>query len=222
MKAIEVKGSIRENVGKKTSKQLRDKELVPCVMYGKGKNIHFYTHKNSFKEIVYTPNAYLVDVDLDGDKYKAVLRDVQFHPVSDKIIHVDFYETDENSDVWMRVPVRMEGAAVGVLNGGRLVQKMRKLRVKAVPGNLPDEIVVDITPLGIGDSVKVKDLPYPAVNFLDPDNAVVVLVKSARGATLPEEIEALEAEAAEAEAGEEGAEGAEGETPAEETTESKE
>lgn len=222
MKAIEVKGSIREKVGKKTAKQLREQELVPCVMYGKGKNVHFYTHKNSFKEIVYTPNAYLVDVDLDGQKHKAVLRDVQFHPVSDKIIHVDFYETDEKSEVWMKVPVRMEGAAVGVLNGGRLVQKMRKLRVKAIPGNLPDEIVVDITPLEIGDSVKVKDLPYPAVNFLDPDNAVVVLVKSARGATLPEEIEALEAEAAEAEAGEEGAEGAEGEAPAEEAAESKE
>ncbi|MGC9375519.1 MAG: 50S ribosomal protein L25/general stress protein Ctc [Bacteroidales bacterium] len=222
MKEIEIKGSIREKVGKKTAKQLREQELVPCVMYGKGKNVHFYTHKNSFKEIVYTPNAYLVNVDLDGQKHKAVLRDVQFHPVSDKIIHVDFYETDENSEVWMKVPVRMEGAAVGVLNGGRLVQKMRKLRVKAILGNLPDEIVVDITPLEIGDSVKVKDLPYPAVNFLDPDNAVVVLVKSARGATLPEEIEALEAEAAEAEAGEEGAEGAEGEASAKEAAESKE
>ncbi len=223
MKAIEVKGSIREKVGKKTAKQLREQELVPCVMYGKGENVHFYTHKNSFKEIVYTPNAYLVDVDLDGQKHKAVLRDVQFHPVSDKIIHVDFYETDENSEVWMKVPLRIEGAAVGVLNGGRLVQKMRKLRVKAIPGNLPDEIVVDITPMEIGDSVKVKDLPYPAVNFLDPDNAVVVLVKSSRGATLPEEIEALEAEEAEAgKEGAEGAEGAEGESPAEEAAESKE
>jgi len=216
MKEIEIKGSIREKVGKKTAKQLREQELIPCVMYGKGKNVHFYTHKNSFKEIVYTPNAYLVDVDLDGQKHKAVLRDVQFHPVSDKILHVDFYETDENSEVWMKVPVRTEGAAVGVLNGGHLVQKMRKLRVKAIPGNLPDEIVVDITPLEIGDSIKVKDLPYPAVNFLDPDNAVVVLVKSARGATLPEEIEALEAEAAEA------AESAEGEAPAGEAVESKE
>ncbi|MEE4198891.1 MAG: 50S ribosomal protein L25/general stress protein Ctc [Bacteroidales bacterium] len=217
MKAIEVKGSIRENVGKNTAKQLREEELIPCVMYGKGDNVHFHTHKNSFKELVYTPNAYLVDIDLDGKKHKAVLRDVQFHPVSDKILHADFYEIEEKSPVWMRIPVRLEGSAVGVLNGGRLVQKMRKLRVKALPGNLPDEIVIDISPLGIGNSVKVKELPYKDVDFLEPENAVVVLVKSARGATLPEEIEALEAEEAE---GEEGV--AEGETPAEDAAESKE
>lgn len=222
MKAIEVKGSIRENVGKKTSKQLRDQEQIPCVMYGIGDNVHFHTHKNSFKELVYTPNAYLVNIDLDGKKHKAVLRDVQFHPVTDKILHADFFAIEDKTPVWMKIPVRLEGSAVGVLNGGRLVQKMRKLRIKALPGNLTDEIVIDISPLEIGDSVKVKDLPYKHVNFLEPDSAVVVLVKSARGATLPEEIEALEAEAAEAEEGVEGEEGAEGETPAEEAAESKE
>jgi len=217
MKAIEVKGSIREDVGKKTAKQLREQDLIPCVIYGKDNIIHFHTHKNSFKELVYTPNAYLVNIDLDGKKHKAVLRDVQFHPVTDKILHADFYEIDDKSPVWMKIPVRLEGSAVGVLNGGRLVQKMRKLKIKALPANLTDEIVIDISPLGIGDTVKVKDLPYKHVNFLEPDSAVVVLVKSARGATLPEEIEALEAEEAE------GAEGiVEGEAPAEEDTESKE
>src|SRR6056297_4047824 len=219
MKAIEVKGSIREDVGKKTAKQLREQDLIPCVIYGKDNIIHFHTHKNSFKELVYTPNAYLVNIDLDGKKHKAVLRDVQFHPVTDKSLHADFYEIDDKSPVWMKIPVRLKGSAVGVLNGGRLVQKMRKLKIKALPGNLTDEIVIDISPLGIGDTVKVKDLPYKDVNFLEPDSAVVVLVKSARGATLPEEIEALEAEAAETE---EGIEGAEGETPAEEAAESNE
>jgi len=217
MKAIEVKGSIREDVGKKTAKQLREQDLIPCVIYGKDNIIHFHTHKNSFKELVYTPNAYLVNIDLDGKKHKAVLRDVQFHPVTDKILHADFYEIDDKSPVWMKIPVRLEGSAVGVLNGGRLVQKMRKLKIKALPANLTDEIVIDISPLGIGDTVKVKDLPYKHVNFLEPDSAVVVLVKSARGATLPEEIEALEAEEAE---GEEGA--VEGEAPDEEGAESKE
>jgi len=217
MKAIEVKGSIREDVGKKTAKQLREQDLIPCVIYGKDNIIHFHTHKNFFKELVYTPNAYLVNIDLDGKKHKAVLRDVQFHPVTDKILHADFYEIDDKSPVWMKIPVRLEGSAVGVLNGGRLVQKMRKLKIKALPANLTDEIVIDISPLGIGDTVKVKDLPYKHVNFLEPDSAVVVLVKSARGATLPEEIEALEAEEAE---GEEGA--VEGEAPDEEGAESKE
>jgi len=217
MKAIEVKGSIREDVGKKTAKQLREQDLIPCVIYGKDNIIHFHTHKNSFKELVYTPNAYLVNIDLDGKKHKAVLRDVQFHPVTDKILHADFYEIDDKSPVWMKIPVRLEGSAVGVLNGGRLVQKMRKLKIKALPANLTDEIVIDISPLGIGDTVKVKDLPYKHVNFLEPDSAVVVLVKSARGATLPEEIEALEAEEAE---GEEGV--VEGEAPDEEGAESKE
>jgi len=217
MKAIEVKGSIREDVGKKTAKQLREQDLIPCVIYGKDNIIHFHTHKNSFKELVYTPNAYLVNIDLDEKKHKAVLRDVQFHPVTDKILHADFYEIDDKSPVWMKIPVRLEGSAVGVLNGGRLVQKMRKLKIKALPANLTDEIVIDISPLGIGDTVKVKDLPYKHVNFLEPDSAVVVLVKSARGATLPEEIEALEAEEAE---GEEGA--VEGEAPDEEGAESKE
>ena len=217
MKAIEVKGSIREDVGKKTANQLREQDLIPCVIYGKDNIIHFHTHKNSFKELVYTPNAYLVNIDLDGKKHKAVLRDVQFHPVTDKILHADFYEIDDKSPVWMKIPVRLEGSAVGVLNGGRLVQKMRKLKIKALPANLTDEIVIDISPLGIGDTVKVKDLPYKHVNFLEPDSAVVVLVKSARGATLPEEIEALEAEEAE---GEEGA--VEGEAPDEEGAESKE
>ncbi len=220
MKVIEVKGSIRENVGKKTSKQLRDQKQVPCVMYGKSDNVHFHTDKNSFNELVYTPNAYLVNLDLDGKKHKAVLRDVQFHPVNEKILHADFYEIEDTKPVWMKIPVRLEGSAVGVLNGGRLVQKMRKLKIKALPGNLTDEIVIDISPLEIGSSVKIKDLPYKHVNFLEPDSAVVVLVKSARGATLPEEIEALEAEAAEAAEGEEG--GAEGEAPAGESEESKE
>ena len=200
MKSIEVKGSLRETVGKTTSKTLRKQGQVPCVLYGNGENVHFHTHENSFKQLVYTPNAYMVDIDIDGKKHKAVLRDIQFHPINDKILHVDFYEVDEKSPVWMKIPVKLEGSAIGVLNGGRLVQKMRTVRVKALPNEFPDDITIDITDLEIGKSVKVADFADGKIEFLEPANAVLVIVKTARAAAkLAEEEEGEEGEEAAAE-----------------------
>lgn len=215
MKSVELKGSLRKELGKATSKNLRKEEQIPCVLYGngKGENVHFHTHENSFKEIVYTPNAYLVHVDIEGEKYDAVLRDIQYHPVSDKILHVDFFQVHEKEPVWMRIPVVVEGSSIGVLNGGRLVQKMRKVRVKALPSVLPDELKIDITKLAIGKSIKIADLDIEGLEFLEPENAVIVLVKTARAVVL--------AEGEEEEEGEEGAEGAEGETTAAEGGEEK-
>ena len=195
MKTIEVKGSLRQELGKTTSKNLRKQEQVPCELYGKGENVHFHVHETAFKQLVFSPNAYLVNLDIDGKNYQAVMRDVQFHPVSDKILHADFYQIDEKSEVWMKIPVRLEGSAVGVLQGGKLVQKLRKVRVKALPNNLPDEIVVDINKLGLGKSIKIGEINIDGLKFLEPDNAVIVVVKTARGA-----------QAADAGAGEEGAE----------------
>ncbi len=203
MKTVELKGSLREAVGKSNSKTLRKQGQVPCVLYGNGDNIHFYTHENSFKELVYTPNAYLVDIEVEGKNYKAVLRDIQYHPVSDKIIHVDFFQIDEKEPVWIKMPVILEGNSIGVLNGGRLVQKMRKVKVKALPNELPDEIKVDISKLAIGKSIKIQDLSIEGLEFMEPGNAVVVLVKMARAAALAAGTE------------EEGEEGEEGEAPAE-------
>lgn len=182
MKSVEVKGSLREAVGKSTSKNLRKQEQVPCVLYGNGENVHFHTHEFSFKEIVYSPNAYLVNINIDGKTYNAVLRDIQYHPVSDKIIHADFYQVKEDQAVWMKVPVILEGTSVGVLKGGKLVQKMRKLKVKALPGILPDEIKINISKLGIGKAIKIGDLKIEGLEFLEPENAVVVLIKTARAA----------------------------------------
>ncbi len=204
MKTVEVKGSLRESVGKTNSKNLRKQDQIPCVLYGNGENVHFHTHENSFKEVVYTPNAYLVKLDIDGKAFDAVLRDIQFHPVSDKIIHADFYQVHEKEPVWMRMPVVLTGNAIGVLNGGRLVQKMRKVKVKGLASQLPDEITIDITDLAIGKSIKIANLTFDGIEFMEPANAVVVLIKTARAAVLAAEEE-----------GEEGEEGAEGEAPAE-------
>ncbi len=203
MKTLELKGKLREEVGKKTSKSLRREDQIPCVMYGNGENIHFHTHERSFKQLVYTPNAYLIDLDIDGKKHLAVLRAIQFHPVSDKIIHADFFEVTEKEPLWIQMPVEVEGSAIGVLNGGRLVQKMRKVKVKGLLSTLPDDIKIDITNLAIGQSIKIADLKIEGLEFMEPANAVVVLVKTARAAAL-----------AAGEVGE-GEEGEEGEAPAE-------
>lgn len=212
MKTVELKGSLREAVGKASSKNLRKEGQVPCVLYGNGENVHFHTHENSFKELVFTPNAYLVNIEVEGKTYQAVLRDIQFHPVNDKILHVDFFQVDEKEPVWIKLPVVLEGSSVGVIAGGRLVQKMRKIKVKALPNELPDEIKVDITKLAIGKSIKIKDLDTDGLEFMEPANAVVVLVKMARAAALAagttEEGEEGEGEAAEG-----------GDAPAEESAE---
>lgn len=212
MKKVEIKAELRESVGKADSKNLRKQDQIPCVLYGNGENIHFHTHENSFKDIVYTPNAYLVTIDVSGKKYEAVLRDIQYHPVSDKILHADFFQVHEKEPVWIRVPVVLEGSSIGVLNGGRLVQKMRKVRIKGLPSVLPDELKIDITDLAIGKSIKIADLNIEGLEFLEPGNAVLVLVKTARAVVLAEDEEEGEGEEGE---GEEGAEGSEGEAPAE-------
>lgn len=208
MKSIVVKGRLREEVGKKNSKQLRENKSVPCVMYGQGENIHFEIAEVDFKDIVYTPNSYIVELDLDGKKYKSVIRDLQFHPVNDNILHADFFQINEKEPVWVKLPVRFEGSPVGVLNGGRLVKKMRKLNVKALLKDLPDDVTIDISDLGIGQSINIRELDFDNIEILEPGNSVVVLVKSARGILTDEE----EEEEEEGEEGVEGEEGAEGES----------
>lgn len=213
MKTIKLKGSLRENIGKSNAKNLRKEKLVPCVMYGQGENMHFQIEEKEFNKVVFTADAYVISFDIDGKKADAIVRDVQYHPVTDRIIHADFYEVNEKSPVWIMLPVAMEGASIGVLKGGRLVQKMRKIKVKGIPGDLPEHITVDISKLDIGKSIKIKDLKFDKIEFLDPANAVVVLVKTARGVQTDAEAEGEEAEGEEAAA--EGGESA----PAEESAE---
>ena len=182
MKSITIQGTKRESVGKKSTKALRDAELVPCVVYGGEQPINFSTAEKSFKNLVYTPDAHTVVIELEGKKIDAVLQDIQFHPITDKILHADFYQLSADKPVVMEVPVRITGRAKGVLAGGVLRQSFRKLRLKAIPANLPDEIVVDVTPLKIGNKLYVGDIKNDQYTFLHPDNAVVAAVKMSRNA----------------------------------------
>ena len=183
MKSITIQGTKRESVGKKSTKALRDAELVPCVVYGGGEPLNFSALEKAFKGLVYTPEAHTVSIEVDGQVIPAVLQDIQFHPITDKIIHADFYRLSEDKPVVMEVPVRVTGRSKGVVAGGVLRQTYRKLKVKAIPANLPDEIVVDITPLKIGNKFYVESLKNDKYSFMHPDNAVVVAVKMSRNAS---------------------------------------
>lgn len=198
MKSITIKGSERESVGKKASKALRNAGKVPCVLYGGDKPLHFTADELSFKEIVYTPNAHTAVIDLGGKKFNAVLQDIQFHPVSDKILHVDFYQLFSDKHVTMNIPVNLLGSSPGVRNGGRLLFRKRKLAIKALPDNLPDFFNVDISKLKIGGYITVASLLSDDFTILHPDSTLVVQVKSARNAVLIEEDEEEGAEGADA------------------------
>lgn len=182
MKSITIQGTKRESVGKKSTKALRDAELVPCVVYGGENTLNFSAEERAFKGLVYTPEAHTVSIEVDGQTIPAVLQDIQFHPITDKILHADFYQLADDKPVIMEVPVRVTGRSKGVVAGGVLRQSFRKLKVKAIPANLPDEIVVDITPLKIGNKLYVGSIKTEGFSFVHPDNAVVVAVKMSRNA----------------------------------------
>ena len=182
MKSITIQGTKRETVGKKSTKALRDAELVPCVVYGGAETLNFSAEEKSFKGLVYTPEAHTVSIEVDGKTIPAILQDIQFHPLTDKILHADFYQMSDDKPVVMEVPVALTGRSKGVVAGGAMRQSFRKLKVKALPGNLPDEIVVDVTPLKIGSKLYVGDIKTNNFTFMHPDNAVVVAVKMSRTA----------------------------------------
>lgn len=200
MKSITIKGSQRESVGKVATKAIRNAGKVPCVLYGGDKPLHFSADEIAFKNLVYTPNAHTVVIDLGDIKVNAILQDIQFHPVSDKILHIDFYQLFDDKEVTMEIPVITIGAAPGVLNGGNLRRNKRKLKVKALPANLPDFIEADISELKIGDKLYITTFENDAYKFMHPDNTVVCQVRRSRATIEEEEVE--EAEGAEAPAAE--------------------
>ncbi|MGB0982203.1 MAG: 50S ribosomal protein L25/general stress protein Ctc [Winogradskyella sp.] len=181
MKSITINGSQREIVGKKATKALRNAGQVPCVLYGGDKPLHFSAPELAFKKLVYTPDAHTVVITLNnGESLNAIMQDIQFHPVTDRIIHIDFYQIFENKEITMEIPIRTIGSSKGVMNGGNLRKPYRKLKVKAVPSNLPDFIEVDITPLKIGSKLYITELHNDAYKFLHPDNTVVCQVRRSR------------------------------------------
>ena len=197
MKSITIKGSKRESVGKVSTKALRNAGKVPCVIYGGDQPVHFSAEEKAFKNLVYTPNVYTAAIELDGQTFAAILQDIQFHPVTDKILHVDFYQLHDDKAVTMNIPVKLKGTSPGVLNGGSLRFTNRKLKVKAVPANLPDFIEADISKLKIGSKLYITELFNEDYTFMHPDNTVVVQVRTSRNAveTSEEEEEAETAEA---------------------------
>ncbi|WP_299223001.1 50S ribosomal protein L25/general stress protein Ctc [uncultured Psychroserpens sp.] len=185
MKSITINGSKRESVGKKATKALRNAGQVPCVLYGGDQTVHFSAPELAFSKLVYTPNAHTVVIALEnGETYDAVLQDIQFHPVTDRILHIDFYRLFEDKEIAMDIPVHIIGTSKGVLNGGVLRRNRRKLRVKALPKNLPDFLEADITPLKIGNKLYVTALEGEDYTLLHSDNTVVVQIKTARTAVL--------------------------------------
>ena len=183
MKSITIKGSERESVGKVATKALRNAGAVPCVLYGGSQPVHFSADERAFKTLVYTPNAHTVVIELgEGQSFNAILQDIQVHPVSDKILHIDFFELFEDKEITMEVPVKIVGNSKGVMGGGDLRLNTRKLKVKALPKNLPDFIEADITPLEMGNKLYVTKVASPNYKIMHPDNTVICQVKISRAA----------------------------------------
>jgi large subunit ribosomal protein L25 len=198
MKTIEIKGTFRTELGKKSSKEIRKTLNVPCVIYGKEKNIHFYAHENSFKNLVYTPEAHLVKLLIEDKEYNAVLKDMQFHPVKDNILHADFVEIFDNKPVVISIPIKVTGDSVGVLAGGKLSIKRRRLKVKGLAKDLPEALPIDITELKIHEGVKVGELSYDKIELLDPKKSMVLSIATSRVAQKTDEEVLAETAAAEA------------------------
>jgi large subunit ribosomal protein L25 len=176
MKSVEVIGYKRANLGKKESKAVREEGLVPCVMYGGAEQVHFAVPTFLFRDLIYTPEARMVNLNVEGTHYKAILQDAQFHPVNESILHADFLELNDEKELKMEIPIRMVGTSVGVIKGGKISVKMRKLRVQALPINMPDFVDVEVADLDLGKSVKVSAIATANFRILNPKSNPVVTV----------------------------------------------
>jgi large subunit ribosomal protein L25 len=183
MKVAPLSGSLRANVGKKDAKAMRNAGLVPCVLYGQGSQTHFTIKDIAIEKLVFNPDVFQIELDIEGKKTNAIIQDLQQDPITDKVLHVDFLELDAKKPVKVALPVRLTGASRGVLAGGKLMQVFRRLKVVALPGELPEAIIIDIAKLRIGQSIRVGDLETSGLKFVDAKSAVVVSVKMARGAS---------------------------------------
>jgi len=182
MKTFELKGAVRTDLGKKATKAERVVDKVPCVLYGGVENTHFTTTISDIRKMIYSPEVFVVNLDIDGKKTKAIMKALQFHPVSDKVLHIDFLEISEDKPVVVELPVKLEGLAEGVKAGGKLALEMRKLKVKGLYTQIPENIVIDVTELGLGKSIQVAKVSAANLEILNAKNAVVAQVKLTRAA----------------------------------------
>ena len=202
MKSITIKASKRENSGKKESTDLRRAGMVPGILYGGAEQTLVKIDERQFKNLVYTPNVYLVDLDIDDQVIKAVLQDIQFHPVTDRVMHADFLLVTDDKPVVIAIPVITEGASVGVVAGGKLTVNRRRLKVKGLASALVDTISINISDLKIGDAVKINEVKINGLEILDPASDVVLSVKATRAARVEDEEEEKEEAVAEGETAE--------------------
>lgn len=209
MKRVSMSGSLRENVGKKDAKAQRKAGNVVCVLYGGEEQVSFTLPEKKFDKIIFTPEVYVIDLEIGDKKYIALLKEVQYHPVSDRVLHADFLQVTEEKEISVSIPIKLTGTSIGVLNGGRLTLSMRKINLKGLINNIPENVALDISPLKIGDSIQIKAITLEGITLLDNPSNVIVNVKTARGAADDEEDE-------------EGEEGAEGESESEATEEAAE
>ncbi len=187
MKTVEIIGYKRANLGKTASQKLRDEGLVPCVLYGGDDQVHFYSPMILFRELVYTNEAHFVHLNIEGEEHQAILQEVQFHPVSEIILHADFLRISDDRKIKMSIPVRIIGEAPGVVKGGSLVRKRTSLKVFGYPKDMPDHIDVDVSTLDFHHAVKVVDMKIENLTFLDPKQAPIVVVEVPRAAKVLEE-----------------------------------
>ena len=193
MKTLAISAKSRDKVGKSNTRQLRNQGNVPCVLYGGEKQVCFYAHENEFRKLVYTPDVFIVELAIDGEVKRCIMQDIQFHPVSDKILHIDFLEVFDDKPITVSIPVILKGLAIGVRNGGNLLFRRRKIITRGLAASLPDAIEIDIENVKIGEFIYIKDISLEGCQFLAPDSSVVVGVKTARGA-IEEESEEEETE----------------------------
>lgn len=182
MRIVSLSGSLRENVGKKDAKALRREDKVPCVMYGKGEQYMIAVPQTDFQRILFNPEPCFVEIELGGVKHRAMVKDIDFHPVTEIVYHCDFYELSDDKAIVMSIPVHTTGTSCGVMKGGKLVFKQKRLNVKAIPANMPSEILIDITKLDIAQRCKVQDIPAENFTILNPKSSEVIVVNSTRNA----------------------------------------
>lgn len=182
MKTFQLTGQAREGLGKKATRELRKNGFVPAVLYGGEKEIHFQVSEKDIRNLIYTPDIYLVELNIGDEKHTAIIQATQFHPVEDKLLHIDFLEVSPDKPILMEVPVKLEGLAEGVKQGGKLTLEIRKLRVRAFYKNVPERLVIDVTPLGLGKAYQVGDLHFDNLEITNASNVVVCSVKLTRAA----------------------------------------
>ena len=180
MKSFELKGTLRKSLGKKDAKVLRRNKLVPCVMYGGKENLHFFAPTGEFKNLVYTNHVYIININLNDTVHLAIMKEIQFHPVSDELVHIDFIEVSMDKPVVIGLPVEITGNSVGIRAGGKLRQRKKYILVRGMIKDLPDSIVIDISELNIGQSILAGDLKYDKIQVLEPIHALVVGVVTSR------------------------------------------